>query len=323
MRLNRSRSERRFLPQCEPLGERIVPAVSFGFNPGNGALLLQGNNKNENFYINDPGDGNLRVEATGMGVIFVNGVKSIQILAGGNARSSHTARQADQPDEHRADMADGGDKFTIEFGGRELDAGIAQGSTWGARRPDLHEQHRTDECRSSVQLRIERQRQQRPDQCQSARQGLRECEFFLNGNQDFDKSFFTANNDVDVRAGARLTVRADDDCQYNSRGEIDGVLEIFLKGPSNEDTFSAQVFIAPDTNGIAGILGGFVNGGGDEDKLTFKVDSRAGAFTILSGLTINGEGGRDKCTFSQHRPVWVREAANRLSGDNGAILNLS
>src|SRR5262245_48637115 len=258
MRVNRSRSERRFVPQCEPLGDRVLPAVSIGFNPANGSLLLQGNNKNENFYINDPGDGNLRVEATGLGVIFVNGVKSIQILGkGGNDQVFYTLLgKLTNPLSIAADMADGSDRFTIEFGGRELDAGIALGINMGARDDKIF-MNNIGQMDAGHRFSFGLNGNGNNDQINVTVVGkvFGNAEFFLNGNQDIDKSFFTANNDVDVRAGARLVVRADDDCQYNSRGEIDGVLEIFLKGPSNEDTISAQVFIAPDTNGIAGILG--------------------------------------------------------------------
>jgi hypothetical protein len=278
-----------------------VPAVTLGFNPGNGALLLQGNNKNENFYLNDPGDGNLRVEATGLGVTFVNGVKSIQILGkGGNDQVFYTLLgRLTNPMSIAADMADGSDKFTIEFGGRELDAGIALGINMGARDDKIF-MNNIGQMNAGHRFSFGLNGNGNNDQINVNLLGkvFGNAEFFLNGNQDFDKSFFTANNNVDVRAGGRLTVRADDDCQFNFVGEVDGLLEIFLKGPSNEDTFSAQVNIQPDSNGITGVVSGFVNGGSDADKLTFKVFNNAGPFTTLAGLQINGEGGKDKCTFT-------------------------
>lgn len=301
MQGNGSRSVRRFIPRCEPLGERIVPAVSIGFNQGTGALLLQGNNKNDNFYLNDPGDGNLRVEATGMGVFFLNNVKSIQILGkGGNDQVFYTLLgKLTNPISISSDMADGNDKFTIEFGRHELDAGIAVRISMGAN-DDKVFLNNLGQTNAGRGFDFQISGNGNNDQINVGVVGrvFGQVNFNLSGNQDLDKINFNAFNNIDVRAGSRLTVRSDDDTQFDFNGEVDGLLEIFLKGPSNEDKIAAGVTAQPDTNGITGVISGFVNGGSDDDNLTFIVNNNAGPFTTLAGLQINGEGGRDKCTFT-------------------------
>jgi hypothetical protein len=301
MRVNRSRSERRFVPQCESLSDRILPAVTFSYNNATGVLVLTGNKKDDNIYINDPGNGALRVEASGMGVIFPTGVKSIQVFGKqGKDQVFYTLLgQLTNPMTITGDMSDGNDKLTIEFGGREMLFNFTVQISMGAN-DDKVFLNNIGQMAAGHAYNFNISGNGNGDQINANLLGnvLGNASFNLSGNQDLDKINFTANNDIDVRAGGRLSVRTDDDTQYNYVGEVDGLLELFLKGPSNEDTFSAQVNIQPDSNGIVGVVSGFVNGGSDEDKLTFKVFNNAGAFTTLSGLQIIGEGGKDKCTFT-------------------------
>jgi hypothetical protein len=278
-----------------------VPAVSIVFNAANGSLLLQGNNKNDNIYITDSGNGNLTINATGLGILPVFGVKSIQDTGkGGNDQVFYTlVGKLTNPLTLSTDLGDGKDKFTADFNRHELAAGCALRVNMGAN-DDKVFLNNIGQVDAGNGFDFQISGNGNNDQLNVGLAGnvFGQANFNLSGNQDFDHINFNAFNNIGVRAGARLTVRSDDDTQYDYNGEVDGLLEIFLKGPSNEDTFSAGVTAQRDTNGITGVISGFVNGGSDDDKLTFIVNNNAGAFTSLAGLQANGEGGRDKCTIT-------------------------